>query len=197
MLKLSVVGLLLAMNLAAANAAEVKAPILFYRYVDDKGGIVLDRQGVPPEYVGKGYQVLNERGRVLQVIPPAPTAAEIQRQHADKAQAEANAQLLHQYSSVEDVDRAKARKLAELDSLIAVAQGNLQNLSAQQNTLQGQAADQERAGRPVPQTLLDQMSSVRDNQSHIKAEIAHDQEMRVQVEAGFAADRARVQQLLR
>ncbi|MGV8916781.1 MAG: DUF4124 domain-containing protein [Pseudomonas sp.] len=197
MLKLSAVGLLLAIHLTQANAAEVKAPILFYRYVDSNGGVVLDRQGVPPEYVGKGYQVLNERGRVMQVVPPAPTAAELQRQHDDKAQAEANAQLLHLYSSVDDVDRAKARKLAELDALIAVAQGNLLNLSAQQNTLQGQAADQEHSGRPVPQALLDQMNSLRDNQSHTKAEIAHNQELRVQVEASFAADRVRVQQLLK
>lgn len=196
MLKLSAVGLLLALNVMAAQAAEEKAQVLFYRYVDDKGGTVLDRQGVPPEYVGKGYQVLNERGRVLKVVPPAPTADELQRQQADKAQAEANAQLLHQYSSVEDVDRAKARKLAELDTLIAVAQGNLQNLSAQQSTLQGQAADQERAGRVVPQALLDQMNGLREDQSHIKAEIVHDQELRKQAEAGFAQDRARVQQLL-
>jgi hypothetical protein len=196
MLKLSAVGLLLALNVMAAQAAEEKAQVLFYRYVDDKGGTVLDRQGVPPEYVGKGYQVLNERGRVLKVVPPAPTAGELQRQQADKAQAEANAQLLHQYSSVEDVDRAKARKLAEIDGLIAVAQGSLQNLNAQQSTLQGQAADQERAGRVVPQALLDQMNGLREDQSHLKAEIVHDQELRKQAEAGFAQDRARVQQLL-
>jgi hypothetical protein len=196
MLKLSAVGLLLALNVMAAQAAEEKAQVLFYRYVDDKGGTVLDRQGVPPEYVGKGYQVLNERGRVLKVVPPAPTADELQRQQADKAQAEANAQLLHQYSSVEDVDRAKARKLAEIDTLIAVAQGNLQNLGTQQSTLQGQAADQERAGRAVPQALLDQMNGLREDQSHLKAEILHDQELRKQAEAGFAQDRVRVQQLL-
>jgi hypothetical protein len=196
MLKLSAVGLLLALNVMAAHAAEEKAQVLFYRYVDDKGGTVLDRQGVPPEYVGKGYQVLNERGRVLKVVPPAPTADELQRQQADRAQAEANAQLLHQYSSVEDVDRAKARKLAEIDTLIAVAQGNLQNLGTQQSTLQGQAADQERAGRAVPQALLDQMNGLREDQSHLRAEILHDQELRKQAEAGFAQDRVRVQQLL-
>ena len=26
-----------------------------YRYVDDKGVTVLSRQGVPPEFIGKGY----------------------------------------------------------------------------------------------------------------------------------------------
>ena len=194
MLKLSTVGLLMALNVMTVQAAD-KTPVLLYRYVDNKGGIVLDRQGVPPEYVGKGYQVLNERGRVIQVVPPAPTAEEIQRQQADKVKADANAQLLHLYSSVSDVDRAKTRKLAELDALIAVAQGNLQGLISQQSTLQGQAAAQERAGRAVPQPLLDQMNSLRDDQQSLRAEVERYQDSRKQAEADFAVDRVRVQQL--
>jgi hypothetical protein len=195
MLKLSAVGLVLAVYTVAAWA-EDKPQILFYRYVDSRGGTVLDRQGVPPEYAGKGYQVLNERGRVLKVVPPAPTADEVQRQRIDKAQADSDAQLLHLYSSVADVDRAKARKLAELDALVAVAQGNLQNLSTQQSNLQSQAADQERAGRVVPQSLVDQMNGLRDDQSNLKAEIVRYQDSRKQVDASFAVDRVRVQQLL-
>ena len=53
---------------ALAGAGEL------YRYVNDKGVIVLDRQGVPPEYIGKGYDVLSDQGRVVRVVPPAPTA---------------------------------------------------------------------------------------------------------------------------
>ena len=36
---------------ALAGAGEL------YRYVNDKGVIVLDRQGVPPEYIGKGSRI--------------------------------------------------------------------------------------------------------------------------------------------
>ncbi|MDY7562698.1 DUF4124 domain-containing protein [Pseudomonas sp. 10B1] len=195
MSKLSVCGLVLAFYVVAGQAAE-KPQILFYRYVDSKGGVVLDRQGVPTEYAGKGYQVLNERGRVMQVVPPAPTAAELVQQRADKAQADSDAQLLRLYSSVADVDNAKARKLAELDALVAVAQGNLQNLSAQQSNLQSQAADQERAGRVVPQSLVDQMKSLRDDQNNIKAEIVRYRDSRKQVDTSFAVDRVRVQKLV-
>lgn len=195
MLRLSAVGVVLACYMIPA-CAEDRPQILFYRYVDSRGGIVLDRQGVPPEYVGKGYQVLNERGRVMKVVPPAPTADELQQQRAEKAQADADAQLLHQYSSVADVDRAKARKLAELDAMVAVAQGNLQNLITQQSNLQSQAADQERAGRVVPQSLIDQMNGLRDDQANLKADIARLQDSRKQVDANFAGDRMRVQKLL-
>ena len=48
---------------ALAGAGEL------YRYVNDKGVIVLDRQGVPPEYIGKGYDVLSDQGRVVRLAP--------------------------------------------------------------------------------------------------------------------------------
>ena len=77
---------------ALAGAGEL------YRYVNDKGVIVLDRQGVPPEYIGKGYDVLSDQGRVVRVVPPAPTAAERQRLQEEKARATSDAQLLRLYS---------------------------------------------------------------------------------------------------
>jgi hypothetical protein len=108
---------------------------------------------------------------VVQTIPPAPSADELRDAQAAKLQSDADAHLLRLYTSVEDVDRAKNRRLAELDGLIVVAQGNIQNLVAQQGALQTQAADQERAGRPVPKTLLDQMDDLRDQQQNLKVDI--------------------------
>lgn len=56
-----------------------------YRYVDDKGTTVLSRQGVPPEHISKGYEVLNDQGRVVKVIPPAPSAEEMKHILAERA----------------------------------------------------------------------------------------------------------------
>ncbi|HEY0285600.1 MAG TPA: DUF4124 domain-containing protein [Pseudomonas sp.] len=198
MLKLGAVVFCLSLgvgNVATLEAADNPATVL-YRYVDNRGVTVLDTQGVPPEYVGQGYEVLNQRGRVIQVVPPAPTADEIRQAQAAKVQADADAQLTHLYSSVADLDRARTRRLAELDALIAVAQGNVQGLVAQQATLQSQAADQERAGRQVPKTLLDQMDDLRGQQQSLKAEIVRYQATRQQADAAFAQDRARLKKLL-
>lgn len=173
-----------------ANAAEM------YRYTNAQGITVIDRQGVPSEFIAKGYEVLNEQGRVVRVVPPAPTAEEMQKILADRERAKSDAQLLRLYSSLEDVDRAQARKLAELDGLIGVAKGNLQSVRQQQANLQKQAADQERAGREVPKLLLDQITSQRDEQVRIKKDIERYQAARTQAQSSFAADRARVGQLL-
>lgn len=167
-----------------------------YRYVDDQGVTVLSRQGVPPELIGKGYEVLNEQGRVIQVVPPAPSAEEMQRLLMEKARAGSDKQLLRLYSSPADVDRARERKLVELDGLIGVAQGNLQSARTQQANLQSQAADYERAGRAVPQQLLSQIDSQKDEQRRLQKEIDRYKELRKQAEVSFAADRARLGELL-
>ena len=187
-------GVLLSCCVQAAPA--VPAGQITYRYVNDKGVTVLDRQGVPPQFIGKGYEVLNEQGRVVKVVPPAPSPEEMKRQLAEKARANSDAQLLRLYSTPEDVDRAKARKLAELDGLISVARGNLQSLRTQQANLQSQAADAERAGNQVPEHLVAQIENLKAEQVHTQGDISRYQDARKQAEASFDADRARLSELL-
>ncbi len=202
MLKLDAVGLCLVLGVGCIGSvqADESPDVVFYRYIDSRGVTVLDRQGVPAEYSGKGYEVLNQRGRVIQVVPPAPTADQARKAQAAaqaaKIQSDADAQLLHLYSGVTDVDRARARKLAELDALISVAQSDIQNLKTQQASLQSQAADQERAGHQVQQALIDQMSDLQDQQQNLKVDILRYQTAREQADTEFAQDRARLQQLL-
>ena len=202
MLKPGTLGLVFLLGVGGATGIRAAdAPdIVFYRYVDSRGQTVLDRQGVPPEYSGKGYEVLNQRGRVIQVVPPALSSEELLKAQAAaqsaKVQADADARLLRLYGSLTDIDRAKARKLAELDALIATAQSNIQALVAQQAALQSQAADQERAGRQVSQGLMDQITGVQDQQANMKADILRYQGVRVQTDKDFAQDRARLQVLL-
>ena len=80
-----------------------------YRYVDNNGVVVLDRQ-VPPQFVGNGYEVLDSNGRVKQVIPAAPTPEEREARRlaleAQKKQDAEDATLLRLYSSLADLDRA-------------------------------------------------------------------------------------------
>jgi uncharacterized protein involved in exopolysaccharide biosynthesis len=197
MLKLDVTRFTLIFSMllcAAASAAD--SSVRFYRYVDAKGVTVLDRQGVPPDLISKGYEVLNDQGRVVQVVAPAPSLEERQRALADKARASSDAQLLRLYSTPEDVDRAKARKLAELDGVITVARGNLASLRTQQANLQSQAADLERAGKQVPDHLVAQIENIKAEQVGLEADIKRYLDGRTQAEASFDADRSRLQALL-
>jgi hypothetical protein len=59
MLKLGTLGFVCRWVWVASQAfKDGRSGIVLYRYVDSRGVTVLDRQGVPPEYVGKGYEVL-------------------------------------------------------------------------------------------------------------------------------------------
>lgn len=192
MLKPGAIRLSLILGAMAPLAAQAE----LYRYTNEKGVTVLDRLGVPPQFIDKGYEVLNDQGRVVKTVPPAPTLEERQRMQADKARAGSDAQLLRLYTSVEDVDRALQRKLSELDGLITVAKGNQQSLRTQQANLQAQAADNERAGRQVPEALVAQIDNVRSEYKRLDDDIARYQDERKKAQATFAADRARLAELL-
>ncbi len=180
----------------AADPAKTAQPVEYYRYVNDKGVTVIDRLGVPPEYIEKGYQVVNDQGRVVRVVPPAPTAEERKRMVEEKAKASSDAQLLRIYTEVADVDRARDRKLAELDGVISVAQSNLNSLRTQQANLQATAAESERVGRPVPEHLLVQIDNLKAEQEGVQRDIERYQKGRADAEASFAADRARLEVLV-
>ena len=180
---------------AAAEPAKTAPAAEYYRYVDDQGRVVLSRQGVPPELISKGYEVLNDKGRVIRVIPPAPSLEERKRLAAEKAKAKSDAQLLRIYSEPADVDRARDRKLAELDGTISVAQSNLLSLRTQQANLQAQAAEHERAGREVPEHLLVQIDNIKAEQVSVEKSIERYRQARKEAESSFAADRARLVEL--
>jgi hypothetical protein len=200
MLRSVVLGTLVSLSAAAAavQAAQPAAPavaIEYYRYTDDTGRVVLSRQGVPPESISKGYEVINAEGRVLRTIPPAPSLEERQRQAEEKAKASSDAQLLRIYSEPADVDRARDRKLAELTGLISVAQSNLHSLRTQQANLQSKAAEFERGGRQVPEHLLVQIDNLKAEQDSAEKDILRYQQTRKEAEASFALDRARLVEL--
>lgn len=177
--------------------APVLAPAVeLYRYVDDRGVVVLNRHGVPPQHIGRGYQVLSEQGRVIREVPPAPTAEEFEQLQADKARALADAQLLRLYASVKDVERAEARRLAELDSVIGLTQGNLSALRDQQESLQRQAADHERAGRTVPDNLLKQINNLGKEQASLVRDLKRYDVVRANAQVSYADDRKRIAELL-
>jgi hypothetical protein len=173
------------------SAAEI------YRYLNDKNLPVLDRQGVPPQFIYKGYEVLNDQGRVIKVVPPAPSEEERKRLAEEKARASSDAQLMRLYSTPEDIDRALQRKLSEIEGLIAIANGNKQSLRSQQVSLQGQAAELERSGREVPADMIVKIDNLKLEQTQLERDVARYEALGKDAEASFAADRARLVELLK
>jgi len=185
---------------AAASLLLIALPLAgqateLYRYLDRNGTLVIDRQGVPPEYAGKGYDVLNEQGRVIRKVAPALPAAELDRQARERQQAAADDQLRKLYSNGEDVDRAKARKLTEFDALMQIKKASLDAARQLQNQLMEQAAVQQRNGQALSADLQARLDAAAADQARLQADLQRYAELRISTSAAFDADRARMQRL--
>lgn len=185
-------GLVLIMLLvgSAVQAAE------YYRYVDSNGVTVISRQGVPTNVIGNGYEVINEHGRVVRVIPRALTPEEHRLLQEEKQQAEIDLQLLRLYSQVADVERAEERKQAEIDAFIGLVRRNMADVREDKSALLKEAGNHERAGRAVPASLLEQISGLELRERGYLQEVERYQQLKLDVAAEFAVDKQRVQQLL-
>ena len=63
--------------LLGACAASVTAAEL-YRYQNEEGITVVDWV-IPAAYVSGGYEILNESGQLVRVVPPAKTDTDFER----------------------------------------------------------------------------------------------------------------------
>lgn len=168
----------------------------YYRYADERGITVINRQGVPSHLIGNGYEVLSEQGRVLRVVPRAPTPEEYRQMQADEERAKSDRQLMMLYTRVEDIDRARDRKVSDINGQISIARGNLLSVNSLKADLQRQAASQERAGRKVPATLLKQIEEVSVDQQRLQQQIAAYMHSKKELEKAFASDKLRLIELL-
>ena len=97
---------------------------------------------IPAAYVGSGYDVLNESGQIVHVVPPAKTDTELERDAASAraqeaevaaqaAQLERDTFLLRRYSTIQDIEAVQDRSLRELDIRIAIPDSQRDILSQQ------------------------------------------------------------------
>lgn len=143
----------------------------FFRYENAEGVTVID-DNIPPQFTSKGYQVLNAAGRVIEVVPRALTDAErkqtnnsaIQaqlRREEQQRQARYDDTLLARYSTIDDIEAARKRRLNEIKVRLNLLKANIANLKEQLEARQKEAAELERGGQPVPAKLTGTISSLR------------------------------------
>lgn len=152
-----------------------------YRFKVD--GQVILKDHIPAEYSHLGYDVLNSKGMVVRVVPPAPTAEELAQRRAQeaaqKARQEAIAEqrrrdqdLLRLYARPADVERARQRKADDINSYIQLQRRRIVDLEMQLEKAQQQAANFERRGQDVPSDLrlevVELQNGIRDSDTNIR-----------------------------
>ncbi|MBQ0745611.1 MAG: DUF4124 domain-containing protein [Marinobacter sp.] len=172
-----------------------------YRYTDEDGQIVISNT-IPQPATKRGYDILNSNGRVVEVIPPAPTEDEITAREAEKqrqadlaAQREKDAQLLKRFSHPDQAIRAMHRKLDELRGLIQLKRGNISIISSQLDNEQSRAANMERSGQKIPDATLDKIRRLESQIRDIEREISWQTQETDSLIQSFEADVKRLEKV--
>lgn len=177
-----------------------------YRYVNEDGNHVIGYQ-VPPEQVALGYEVLNEKGVLIDVVPPilddeARADMDAQQRRDSAAEAERkrlqkwDESLLLRYSTIEDIEAARDRALRDLRIRVSILKGKQRSLKQQVENYQAEAADQERRGATVDESHLKAISDVQAEISATERSIADRQREIAAVEADYQRDIDRFATLL-
>lgn len=187
-------ALLLALAVPAVFAQQ-----LLYRYVNEDGVKVINFQ-VPPDVIARGYEVISESGRVIEVVPPKVSESEreedrLQAEQA-KEQREWDERLLLRYSSIADIEAARERALGDLRVRVSILRGKQRTLSQQIENYQGQAADLERLGRAVDDKLLQAIEDSRTELDNTNRAIEDRESELAAVADGYNRDIERFSSLL-
>ena len=177
-----------------------------YRYYDGEGKMVVDYR-VPTEYAGAGYEVLNEDGVVIKVVPRELTEDEKQERNAQEIQqaaAEAERErlrkwdesLLLRYSTIADIEDARERALRDLRIRVSILKSNKRSLKQQVENYQSQAADLERSGQEVDVDRLRVIEELQREIATTDRAIAEREREIEEVSAGYQADIERFALLL-
>jgi len=137
--------------LAYIDAAFSAPPI--FRYKND-AGVTVTTYVLPPEVAGKGYEIINSKGDVLETIKRAPTPEEMQAFINSIEQAKYDKSLMLKYGSLAELMQAQKRKNNEMDAKMTVLKNSFNNTKTQIDQEQKKAANYERQGLPVPDTSL-------------------------------------------
>ncbi|WP_200333636.1 DUF4124 domain-containing protein [Thiocystis violacea] len=156
-------GLAMVIGLGTAQAQQL------YRWVDDNGEVHYTDQ-VPASQADKARARISEEGIHVEEVPRAPTeeeiqqakALELQKKEEEKRRAEqqaADEKLLRTYRNIDELELARNGKIAAVEAVIQMKRDgvrvetrNLLDLNAQVNAL-------EKAKKPVPVELADQIDT--------------------------------------
>lgn len=176
-----------------------------YRYRNAEGNVVVGYQ-VPVESIGGGYEVLNNEGMVIKVVPRALTPEERVIEHAEnKREQEAREEqerlrkwdesLMLRYSTVDDIEDAKRRALGDLQIRMSILKGNRRALKQKVENYQTQAANMERSGMAVDVERLRAIETLQAEIVSTERDIKDRQREIEELETAYNADIERFEML--
>ncbi len=145
---------------------------LRYKWQDNQG-LVHFSDSLSTEAMKFGYDVVNDRGMIVQHVPRQLSpeeravanklaATEAAKQRAAQDRANAEAQMLAAYPDEASYRMSQQQQLDTIDQQIRTTQLNLRGQEKALADLLSRAGDIERAKKPVPKYLIDSIADQRN-----------------------------------
>ncbi|MEE8059230.1 MAG: hypothetical protein V3T17_15545 [Pseudomonadales bacterium] len=188
------------------SSSGLQASAQLYRYLNDKGVKVID-DNVPPEFVAKGYDILSKNGTLIRRVPRQLSEEELRLRNTDESRARFQEEevqrlrdwdksLMLRYSSIEDIKAAQHRAVRDFQIRISILKSNLVTIKSQIEREQEKAADIERKGSNVPESMTKNIDILRMEIEDTEQSIVVRREEIESVEAAFQRDMDRFITLL-
>lgn len=192
--------------LLLAGLAPLAEAANIYRYVDQHGRTIYDST-IPPEYVRNGYTILNDRGKVVEVVPPAPTEAELaaraaaeaerQRQEEEaRLQREADNLLVRLYRSPQEITAKRDDRLRLIESQRAVVETSVAKTEAEIERLEKIVANHAERGNEAPTEIREALHVQLEEKARYESHLVRLDEDMDTANADAERDIARLSHLL-
>jgi len=143
----------------------------YYYVFKDRSGATVIQDAIPPEYVNKGYRIINEQGITLKVIPSVSeqrrTASAVkrkkERQIAIQEQRDKDEMLLASFSSVEQIREAGNKKILAVQGQIDVTLLHIKAFEENLGKLQEQAKQSSKKPEGIPQEAVDDVQKIKNS----------------------------------
>lgn len=168
---------------------------VMYRFTNEQGDPVYSYT-LPSGQAERGYQKIDpQTGHILETVapklPPAELAEKLRRERALKECRDELDRIYQLYSTEADIDYALEDTLESLETRIGQLQANLRQARRERDRLQSQAADAERAGRDIPQSLVDNLQRSGSQIETLEQEIGQREQAQEQALARYTHERER------
>jgi hypothetical protein len=178
-----------------------------YKWVDESGTVHYGDR-VPPQYAEKEQKRLNEQGITVEVRERAKTSEELaEERRLARIQAETDELrreqalrdriLLDTFSNEDEIIMTRNGKVSAIDAIIRVTLGRIEGLRGRLTELTTRAANLERSGKPVPETLHQDIRSARQQIEDNEAYIVQKEREQQATSAKYEADIKRFRELMR
>lgn len=195
-------ALLLALVANAAHAQEKKK---LYRWTDDKGEVHYTDQ-LPPEAAKSQRDELNKEGRAVDRVERAKTPEERAVFEAEQARlaeeqrlvdetAKMDSVLTMSYPSEADLERAYEERFDLLKRNVETAEIGIRSQDQALTDLLTHAADLERNGKPVPDSVVVSIGKTRQQLADQRVFLTNRETERIELQKEYDAILARYREL--